>query len=152
MSALITIFYRLVSLGLLYGMIERIINLRLLVFINTGEPLPPTTPPPTTTPDPTTTVRTTLRSTTLRRRYPEKPENVVATPLSDTEIELTWSPPSVPNGKILEYTCYYAELGKDGKPHIYTCSLQFAILDHCLFTMTSLVNQFSFVISFLFSS
>ena len=138
MSALITIFYRLVSLGLFYGMIERIINLRLLVFINTGEPLPPTTPPPTTTPDPTTPVRTT--PTTPRRRYPEKPENVVATPLSDTEIELTWSPPSVPNGKILEYTCYYAELGKDGKPHIYTCSLQFAILDqfvHYNFTCKS---------------
>ncbi|KAL9985599.1 hypothetical protein ACROYT_G008021 [Oculina patagonica] len=72
-----------------------------------GDPLPVTEPPPTTTAEPTTTVTTTRQSTTPKARVPEKPENVVAQARSDTEIELTWAPPTVPNGEILEYKIFF---------------------------------------------
>jgi len=81
-----------------------------------GERIPTTTPPPTTTtPESTTTVSTTLRSTTPKPQVPEKPENVVPHVRSDTEIELTWAPPAVTNGKILHYIIYYNVA--DGKNH-----------------------------------
>lgn len=80
-----------------------------------GDRIPPTTPAPTTTPESTTTVSTTLRLTTPKPQVPEKPENVVAHVRSDTEIELTWAPPAVTNGKILHYIIYYNEV--DGKNH-----------------------------------
>ena len=91
----------------------------LLMITHTGEPLPVTVPPPTTTPEPTT-ASTTQQSTTPKAKVPEKPENVVARALSDTEIELSWSPPSVPNGKILEYKSIYFELVNEGEQHILT--------------------------------
>lgn len=78
-----------------------------------GDRIPTTTPAPTTTPEPTTTVITT---TTPKPRVPEQPENVVAQARSDTEIELTWAPPSVTNGKILQYIIYY-NIVADGKNH-----------------------------------
>lgn len=49
---------------------------------------------------------------TLAESFPEKPENVAAQVLSDTEIELTWSPPRVSRGKILEYVCIYVKAGE----------------------------------------
>ena len=82
-----------------------------------GDRIPTTTPAPTTTtPETTTTASTTLRSTTPKPRVPEQPENVVALAHSDTEIELTWAPPVVTNGKILQYIIYY-NIVADGKNH-----------------------------------
>lgn len=80
-----------------------------------GDRIPTTTPAPTTTPESTTTVNTTPRPTTPKPQVPEKPENVVARVHSDTEIELTWAPPAVTNGKILHYIIYYNVA--DGKNH-----------------------------------
>lgn len=76
-----------------------------------GDPLPVTTPA-TTPPAPTrkSSSQPTLQPT-IAKSFPEKPENVAAQALSDTEIELTWSPPGIPRGKILEYVCIYIKAG-----------------------------------------
>ena len=81
-------------------------------FSPTGDPLPVITPA-TTPPAPTrkSSSQSTLQPTTAKS-FPEKPENVAAQALSDTEIELTWSPPGVPHGKILEYVCIYFKAGE----------------------------------------
>ena len=84
-----------------------------LILAHTGVRLPTTTPTPTQ--EPTTTVITTSLPTIPTHQVPEKPENVVARSLSDTEIELSWSPPTVTFGEIVEYSCFYYEMDKEGK-------------------------------------
>lgn len=86
-----------------------------------GEPLPVTTPSPTTPTKPTS--RTSTTSQTTSKPVPERPENVDARALSDTEIELTWSPPLVPNGKILEYVCIYVQVSPGDAPAVNTVNI-----------------------------
>ncbi|KAM7446448.1 putative aminophospholipid-translocase [Porites harrisoni] len=74
-----------------------------------GERIPVTTPTPTTTQEPTTTVITTPQSTKPAPRVPEKPENVKAVAVSHTEINVSWSPPSITNGEILKYRIFCFE-------------------------------------------
>lgn len=81
----------------------------------TGERIPVTTPTPTTTQEPTTTVITTPQPTTPAPRVPEKPENVKAIAVSHTEINVSWSPPSITNGEILKYRIFYSEVAQKGR-------------------------------------
>lgn len=81
----------------------------------TGERIPVTTPTPTTTQEPTTTVITTPQSTKPAPRVPEKPENVKAVAVSHTEINVSWSPPSITNGEILKYRIFCFEEVQKGR-------------------------------------
>ena len=81
----------------------------------TGESIPVTTPTPTTTQEPTTTIVTTPQPTTPTPRVPDKPENVKAVAVSHTEINVSWSPPSITNGKILKYRIFYSEVVQKGR-------------------------------------
>ena len=64
------------------------------------------------TPEPvyTTTTKPTAPTTipTPRPQFPGPPLNVQARTLSDTEIEVTWSPPVDPHGKLVLYTVFYS--------------------------------------------
>ena len=80
----------------------------------TGERIPVTTPTPATTQE-RTTVITTPQSTTPAPRVPEKPENVKAVAVSHTEINVSWSPPSITNGEILKYRIFCFEVVQKGR-------------------------------------
>ena len=81
----------------------------------TGERIPVTTPTMATTQEPTTPVITTPQSSTPAPRMPEKPENVKAVAVSHTEINVSWSPPSITNGEILKYRIFCFEVVQKGR-------------------------------------
>ena len=97
-------------------------------FTFSGERLPTTTaPPPTTTQ--ATTIPARQPTPTPKPRVPEKPENVVATARSDTEILLTWEPPKATNGEILEYRIFYNVINpSDGKLSCIIKSDRFSLM------------------------
>lgn len=81
----------------------------------TGERIPVTTPTMATTQEPTTPVITTPQSSTPAPRMPEKPENVKAVAVSHTEINVSWSPPSITYGEILKYRIFCFEVVQKGR-------------------------------------